>query len=369
MEEFIPDQCPCKKKSKLPLILIIVGVLAVLAVVFATVHFWSDATCTEPETCKLCRKTRGESLGHVWNEPVCNQAITCSRCGGTEGIVQAHQWTDATCTESKTCSLCGKTEGEPLGHYWQNPTCTVPRYCTICGKTVGNPLGHDWVDATCTEPQTCAVCGTTGYGALGHNWQEATCTNPKTCSTCGETEGEVQGHVLTGSGAIRTCSVCGKGVEYYYNAGGDVVYAWTEFEISGGRYINPVTYFHNYDPVVWMKDGVLQQWLSDDAYVHVFYVDGTIYYYAPYEYELSEAMADHLAITANRYVDFYQYWWGDEYLILLTGEDIWDGRGEAHMAQNSQGKAFVIVHKGNEDENIESGTWAVSSSYKLTPED
>ncbi len=33
-----------------------------------TVHDWQPATCTEPEICRICGRTRGEALGHDWGD-------------------------------------------------------------------------------------------------------------------------------------------------------------------------------------------------------------------------------------------------------------------------------------------------------------
>lgn len=53
-----------------------------------------------------------------------------------------HTWTPATCTEPEHCSQCEKTRGTPLGHTWMPADCTVPETCSVCGETRGEPLGH-----------------------------------------------------------------------------------------------------------------------------------------------------------------------------------------------------------------------------------
>ena len=106
-----------------------------------------------------------------------------------------HDYKPATCTEPETCSICGKTRGEPLGHSWEAATCTEPETCSRCGATNGEPAEHTWIDATCTEPMTCAVCGTTSGEPLGHDYAAATYDKPKTCKRCGVTTGEVKGYV------------------------------------------------------------------------------------------------------------------------------------------------------------------------------
>ena len=131
-----------------------------------------------------------------------------------------HEWTEANCTTPKTCSLCKETEGEALGHSWNDATCTAPKTCSVCGATEGDKLGHTWNEATCTAPKTCSVCGATEGDKLEHTWNEATCAAPKTCSVCGATEGEklehtygeweveVEATVSEPGKRVRYCSSC-----------------------------------------------------------------------------------------------------------------------------------------------------------------
>ena len=45
------------------------------------VHLWQPATCTEPETCRICGRTRGAPLGHNWNEWVTVTEPTATESG------------------------------------------------------------------------------------------------------------------------------------------------------------------------------------------------------------------------------------------------------------------------------------------------
>ncbi len=109
--------------------------------------------------------------------------VSLSGCG------HEHNWIKATCTEPEICTICLKTRGTPVGHSWIEATCTEPKTCSRCGATEGEVLGHSWIEATCTEPKTCSRCGAT-EGTAGHKWIPANFTSPKTCSVCGETQGE-----------------------------------------------------------------------------------------------------------------------------------------------------------------------------------
>ena len=120
--------------------LILFLLLAVLG--FFTVHIWEPASCTQPESCRICGKTRGETL--------------------------SHSWIPASCETPETCSVCGETRGEALGHSWQSATCETPQTCTVCGAVWGEALGHDWIPATYDSPQTCSVCGATSGDVKGY---------------------------------------------------------------------------------------------------------------------------------------------------------------------------------------------------------
>ncbi len=111
-----------------------------------------------------------------------------------------HIWTPASCSKPETCSICGKTRGSPLEHQWIAASCTEPKTCAECGKTEGIALGHIWRDATCTEPKKCIRCGKTSGIALGHIWMDATYDAPKSCLRCGATSGDPKGFIGTPSG-------------------------------------------------------------------------------------------------------------------------------------------------------------------------
>lgn len=122
-----------------------------------------------------------------------------------------HNWQAATCTEPETCSICGRTKGEALGHSWIDATCTKPKTCELCGETTGKALGHqidDWKttkQATCTNKGeregTCTRCGEKQVEEIAKKdhefgkWsttQEATCTAEgvatRKCKNCDKTE-------------------------------------------------------------------------------------------------------------------------------------------------------------------------------------
>lgn len=77
-------------------------------------HEWEAATCTTPETCKLCQTTRGQRLGHSWTNASCTQNKACSRCGTIAELAQGHSWVEATTEAPKTCRICGATEGDRI---------------------------------------------------------------------------------------------------------------------------------------------------------------------------------------------------------------------------------------------------------------
>ncbi len=87
-----------------------------------------------------------------------------------------HSYKKATCTKPETCSKCGKTRGKSLGHSYSEATCTKPKTCINCSTTSGKALGHKYSAATCTVPKTCSACGGTSGKALGHNYVLGECT-------------------------------------------------------------------------------------------------------------------------------------------------------------------------------------------------
>lgn len=192
-----------KKPSKLLKILGLsfAALIVLLITGYFTIHIWTPASCTTPETCAICGKTRAPAAGHKWIAASCTEPAVCSVCGVKSGEPAGHQWVDATCTEPETCTVCGATRGAALGHKWKDATCTEAETCTVCGATRSPAKGHSWKSATCTEPETCSVCGATRGSALGHDWQEASYDTPKTCRRCGIRSGSVKGYVgdLTGS--------------------------------------------------------------------------------------------------------------------------------------------------------------------------
>ena len=164
-------------------------------------HSWKEPTCTEPETCSACGRTRGEPLGHEWKQATCTEPETCDRCGDTKGEALGHDVTSWETVKKATCTHKGKREGA----------------CTRCGeiqtrttKRKDHTFG-DWAtvkEATCTEEgvskRTCTACG-----------KEET----KSIAMVDHTPGDwvvVKEATVTSTGAIdeglrqQSCTVCGQ---------------------------------------------------------------------------------------------------------------------------------------------------------------
>lgn len=125
-------------------LVIVLGVLLGTHVICLN-HNWQEASCTEPEVCTKCGRTRGEALGHDWQEADCISPETCTRCGETQGGALGHAWEEASCLDPKTCSRCGETQGEALGHTgeWKLTTAATlnapgvkAEVCQRCGETL-----------------------------------------------------------------------------------------------------------------------------------------------------------------------------------------------------------------------------------------
>lgn len=96
-------------------------------------HDWTEATCTEPKTCKRCGDMSGGALGHQVSEWIVDEESTCTTAGTQHGVC-------SVCNETltKKLSLADHTPGE-----WEitkEATETSKgertRKCTVCGKTL-----------------------------------------------------------------------------------------------------------------------------------------------------------------------------------------------------------------------------------------
>lgn len=132
------------------------AVVALVGLVIFFVHIWKPATCTVPETCAVCGRTRSAALGHKWTEATCTEPETCRRCGEERSPALGHDWKAATCTEPETCRRCGETQGAARGHTWRAATYESPKTCSVCGVQSGKPKGFvgvlkgDWGDTSLT---------------------------------------------------------------------------------------------------------------------------------------------------------------------------------------------------------------------------
>ncbi len=117
----------------------VMTVLILATCVFGN-HTFTEATCTEPETCTRCGATRGEPLGHAYDEATCTEAAICARCGFSHGEPLGHVFLPATCLEPEICARCGQEQGKPLGHDYSEPTYQSPAICLRCGHEDGEPL-------------------------------------------------------------------------------------------------------------------------------------------------------------------------------------------------------------------------------------
>lgn len=95
------------------------------------VHSYSPATCTSPATCS-CGATNGTKLDHDYQADgieTCLNPAKCSRCGQATTLL-LHDFTEGSCTEPQTCKVCGTTIGTATGHSYNS----VSDDCTICGE-------------------------------------------------------------------------------------------------------------------------------------------------------------------------------------------------------------------------------------------
>ena len=186
-------------------------------------HNYSEATCTSPRTCKICKITSGSALGHSYSEATCTSPRTCKICKATSGSALGHRYSEATCIKPKTCTICGATEGSVLKHDFAEATCTEPKTCTRCGATTGSVLWHNYSVATCTTASKCSRCGVTNGKELGHNYKYISIDaeyHKKVCTRCNDSTQNK--HVMSDNKCIE-CNyvkpnenVCGSGHLYQW---------------------------------------------------------------------------------------------------------------------------------------------------------
>lgn len=116
--------------------LILISMLSIL-MLFLTgcecEHEWSDASCSEPQTCSLCGNTQGMALGHTVDKWVSVSDSTCTENGIEEGVCIA-------CHEKVTrnTEVAPHTEGEweITREATENISGEKSIRCTVCGQVL-----------------------------------------------------------------------------------------------------------------------------------------------------------------------------------------------------------------------------------------
>ena len=341
------------KRTALAIGLMLCAVLCIGALFFTKticIHNWQAATCTKPETCLRCGKTRGDTAEHVFEEATCTHPMRCTVCGLEEGGKLDHSWKAATCTEPRTCSVCGKTDGEPLGHKWKDATCETDQYCEVCGLIGQESEGHKWKEATCTSAKTCTVCKKTVGEPIGHKWKAATCTEPETCENCGETKGKAKGHdwseaTLT---APKTCKVCGategtaldyvSGGTMFVNTGGDTL-ALREEKSASSKQLTVI---------------------PDCTEIQVWYTGSSGWYYAMYDNIYGYVNSSYLSATDPMLGDGTITGFGTKYLgnieVKVTSAEVKNGKLSVVLNLYNDAIDFIwpdlyIYYNGSENAN------------------
>ena len=341
----------------------ILGIGALFFTKTICLHKWQPATCTRPETCVKCGKTRGDLAAHSFEDATCTHPRRCTVCGYEEGEKLPHSWKEATCTQPKTCSLCGAVEGEPLGHKWKDATCEMPQYCEVCGLIGQEATGHKWKEATCTEPKTCEVCKKTEGEPIGHKWKAATCTEPETCENCGETKGKALGHkwVEATLTTPKTCSVCGAtegtALDYvskgtmYVNADGDTLALREEKSASSKKLAS----------------------IPDCTAIQVWYTGSSGWYYALYNNIYGYVNASYISATDPMLGDGSIYGWNTGYLgdleVTVTSATIKNGKLNIELSLYNGGTDFLwpdidIYYNGSDSTN---GTYIGAKDLIVVP--
>ncbi|MBQ3182353.1 MAG: S-layer homology domain-containing protein [Clostridia bacterium] len=113
-------------------------------------HIFSEAGCANPPTCEKCGLINGLANGHRVLRYNCRTGGNCSVCGEwCDPSQQLHAFNPATCTEPRTCRVCNKKRGESAGHKWVGPTCEETAYCSVCKIFGAQQLGHTTQNGIC----------------------------------------------------------------------------------------------------------------------------------------------------------------------------------------------------------------------------
>lgn len=147
------------------------------ALLEATGHDWSDATCTAPKTCKTCSVTEGTAADHV--DAADDTDHVCDFGCGT--VVES--CSDADTDTDHACDVCGTVLSECA-----DADTDTDHACDVCGTVLG----------TCSDAEgdgnhACDICGAADVSS--HNYGDATCGSAATCSECGATTGSPAEHI------------------------------------------------------------------------------------------------------------------------------------------------------------------------------
>ena len=179
-------------------------------------HDYKNATCTEPQICKICGNTYGDELGHSYSN---NCDSDCNICGETRTIKHnyinreyddIYHWSLCDCgastdkvlhdfnvydyndTMHQAWCYCG-AKHKPSPHIYINDTDEI---CEICGavrEITCETIGHKY-DNACDSG--CNFCGET-RGVLDHTYKKYKTTDATTskngkkyykCEDCGATK-------------------------------------------------------------------------------------------------------------------------------------------------------------------------------------
>lgn len=149
--------------------------------------YYMSCTCGKISTNEVDVFTYGEVLGHDWTEASCTEPATCKRCESTEGTALGHDWTEASCTEPATCKRCDSTEGTALGHDWTKASCTEPATCKRCNSTEGTANGHVISGWKSDKDGHWTECETVGCGTIISSKENHKYGDDNICDTCGYT--------------------------------------------------------------------------------------------------------------------------------------------------------------------------------------
>ena len=187
--------------------------------------------------CLVCKHERTTDVGFGYHNYKYECSEVCPTCGKERETTHA-PGADATCTEAQTCTVCKKVLTDALGHTaGEAANCAHAQTCTTCGIELA-PIQGEHIPgaaATCTEAQKCTVCQSELAPAKGHvagvEWMQDETAHWHICAVC---SGESDRAEHADANGDARCDVCGENLKYGLGTGAIIAIVVGSVAVLGG---------------------------------------------------------------------------------------------------------------------------------------